>query len=200
MRYKTFLLAAILPLVIGSFTKPKVLTITSSAFTANGPIPAKYTCMGAEASPPLHIDGIPEGTKSLAVIVFDPDAETKVIDTQYVNVKPTNRKDKRIKTARNQKIRIVHGFTHWIMWNLETSPDIPENFRSDHTGLNGAMERAYKGMCPPSGTHHYQFIIYALDTQLNIDVKCGKDGLEKIMDGHVLAKGILVGTFNKSYR
>lgn len=201
MRILTCFAAMMCLVVMGSFTKPKTLTVTSPAFTNNSAIPARYSCVGSEFSPPLHIEGIPEGTRSLAIIVFDPDAERKVVDTQYVNVKPTNKRDRRIKTAPNRRIRVVHGFTHWVMWNLDVSKDIPENFRSDHTGLNGAMERTYKGMCPPDGaTHHYQFIVYALDMQLNVGSKLTKEGLEKVMDGHILGKGMLTGMFNKSYK
>lgn len=201
MRVLTLTFAIALAGLLASFSTPKTLTVTSSAFTNNNPIPVKYTCMGAEFSPPLHIDGMPAGTKSLAVVVYDPDAEIKVSAPVVATTKTVKKKNKHVKATKvKETTQIKHGFTHWVMWNVDATQDIPENFRSDHTGLNSAMERNYKGMCPPTGTHHYQFIVYALDTQLNIDGKTDKEHLEKVMDGHVLAKGMLVGIFNKNYK
>ena len=89
------------------------------------------------------------------------------------------------------------GFTHWVIWNIATDGNIPENFKNDNRGLNSAKQPGYKGMCPPSGTHHYHFMVYALDTKLNIDNNTDKEALEKAMKGHVLASGDLVGLFNK---
>ena len=78
--------------------------------------------------------------------------------------------------------------------------NIPEDFRPENVGMNGAKKAGYKGMCPPSGTHHYHFKVYALDTKLNIDKSTDQAGLEKVMEGHILAKGELIGTYNKQYR
>jgi Raf kinase inhibitor-like YbhB/YbcL family protein len=172
MRILTISLAAFLIMATTAFKANKKLIVTSPAFTNNGMIPAKYSCMGQEASPPLTIENIPDGTKSLAIIVHDPDAP------------------------------MAGGFTHWVIWNIDpTSNNIPENFKNSDEGLNGMKQTGYKGMCPPKGTHHYHFMVYALDVKLNIDKKTtGKKELEKVMKGHILGQGELVGTFDKSYR
>ena len=172
MRIMSFSLAAVAIMSLAAFMPKKNLTVTSTAFANNGMIPAKYSCMGQEASPPLTIADIPAGTRSLAIIVHDPDAPMK------------------------------GGFTHWVIWNIDpSSTSIPENFKNEDEGLNGMKKPGYKGMCPPTGTHHYHFMVYALDVKLSIDKKTtDKAALEKVMEGHILASGDLVGTFDKSYR
>ncbi len=143
------------------------LTITSTSFPANGNIPSVYTCEGNNTSPALHIGGLPTGTKSLAIIVHDPDAP------------------------------MAGGFTHWVAWNIAPTGDITENFKGGEQGLNGAGKAGYMGPCPPSGTHHYHFMIYALDTKLKLDKSTNKAGLEKAMDGHILQQGDLIGLYKK---
>ena len=171
MRIITISLAAFIIMTITAFTDNKHLTVTSSAFVNNGMIPVKYTCLGQQASPPLTIANIPEGTKSLAIIVHDPDAPMK------------------------------GGFTHWVILNIEPeTKTVPENFKNDDEGQNSMQQRGYMGMCPPKGAHHYHFMVYALDVKLNLDKKTNKAALEKVMNGHILAQGDLVGTFDKSYR
>ena len=144
------------------------LTITSPVFQANGNIPAKYTCEGDNSSPALHIDAIPEGCKSLAIIVHDPDAPAS------------------------------GGFTHWVAFNIDPMTDIPQNYKGGIQASNGAGKTGYTGPCPPSGTHHYHFMVYALDTKLSLDKKAGKAQLEKAMEGHILSKGDLVGLYKRS--
>jgi Raf kinase inhibitor-like YbhB/YbcL family protein len=149
-------------------TIPK-LKVSSTAFVNNGSIPAKYSCEGEEISPSLIINDIPADARSLAIIVHDPDAPRE------------------------------GGFTHWVVWNIDVAyKTLPENFKGAIQGLNGAGQPGYKGMCPPTGTHHYHFMVYALDTKLSIDPKTDKAGLEKGMQGHVLAQGELVGLYKKS--
>ena len=151
-----------------SFTTTATLAVSSSSFKNNGIIPVKYSCEGEQASPPLQITGIPEGTRSLALIVHDPDAPK------------------------------VGGFTHWVMWNMDVNGTIPENFKGAVQGLNGKKETGYTGMCPPSGTHHYQFRVYALDAKLELDQHTDKAALEKAMKGHIIAQGDLVGLYQKT--
>jgi Raf kinase inhibitor-like YbhB/YbcL family protein len=150
-----------------SFSDKAALTVSSTEFANNDFIPAKYSCEGENISPPLSVTGIPAGTRSLALILHDPDAPLK------------------------------GGFTHWVMWNLDVDGTIPENFKSAQQGMNGSKMQGYTGMCPPSGTHHYHFKVYALDTRLNLNGNTGKAGLEKAMTGHILAKGELVGLYVK---
>ena len=169
MSLLTTLSIAATVVAITSFSDSPVLKITSTSFVNDGPIPAKYSCEGEDVSPPLLISNIPSGTKSLAIILHDPDAPMK------------------------------GGFTHWVVWNIEPGDNkISENFKGARQGLNSAGQPGYAGMCPPSGTHHYHFMVYALDTKLNIDIKTNKAGLEKSMQGHVLAQGDLVGLYKKN--
>ena len=90
------------------------------------------------------------------------------------------------------------GFTHWVMWNIPTDGKIPEDYKGAEQGLNGIKKSGYKGMCPPTGTHHYHFLVYALDTKLTMDKNTDKAGLEKAMEGHILATGDLVGLYKKA--
>ncbi|MDQ2720150.1 MAG: YbhB/YbcL family Raf kinase inhibitor-like protein [Bacteroidota bacterium] len=160
--------AAAAAVAITSFSNNTGLKVTSTSFENNGSIPSKYSCEGQEVNPPLFISNSPKGTKSFAIILHDPDA------------------------------RANDGFTHWVVWNIEPDQNnIPENFKGAQQGLNGAGQEGYKGMCPPSGTHHYHFRVYALDTKLDIDKKTDKAALEKSMHGHILAEGDLLGLYKK---
>jgi Raf kinase inhibitor-like YbhB/YbcL family protein len=89
---------------------------------------------------------------------------------------------------------------HWVVWNIPAQPqDIPEN-----TVPGGAMQgrnswgrNAYGGPCPPSGTHRYFFKLYALDTDLKLAKTATKADLERAMQGHILGKGELMGTYKR---
>ena len=145
------------------------LKVSSTAFANNGSIPMKYSCEGEEVSPPLTIDDVPAGSKSLAIVLHDPDAPRE------------------------------GGFRAWVVYNIDVAnKNIPENFKGGEQGLNGAGKPGYKGMCPPTGEHHYHFIVYALDITLNADAKTDKAALEKNIQGHILAQGELVGLYKKS--
>jgi len=143
------------------------LTITSPDFTNNGNIPSRFSCEGENISPALHIDGLPKGVVSLVIIVHDPDAAME------------------------------GGVTHWIVWNIDPVKDIPQKFNGGTQGENTRKKEGYMGPCPPTGTHHYHFIIYALDDHLNLDLSTNKDQLEKAMENHILAKGELIGLYKK---
>jgi Raf kinase inhibitor-like YbhB/YbcL family protein len=143
------------------------LSVSSPDFRANGTIPAKYTCEGASTSPGLHVGEMPAGTKSLAIIVHDPDAPHP------------------------------GGFTHWVAWNIDPMRAIPEGFKGGVQGMNGGDKPGYTGPCPPTGTHHYHFMVYALDARLDLKPQSGKADLEKAMVGHILAAGDLVGLYSK---
>lgn len=153
--------------IMVSFASQTKLTVTSTSFTDNGNIPSKFTCEGTQASPALNVTGVPSAAKSLALILHDPDAGRE------------------------------GGFTHWVMWNIPTDGNIPENFKGAVQGFNGAHKAGYIGMCPPTGTHHYHFKVYALDMQLNLDKSTDKAGLEKAMTGHILGEGEIVGLYKK---
>ncbi|HTQ29054.1 MAG TPA: YbhB/YbcL family Raf kinase inhibitor-like protein, partial [Puia sp.] len=114
------------------------LTVSSPDFSANGMIPSKFTCEGENSSPALHIGGMPGNTKCLAIILHDPDAP------------------------------LQGGFTHWVAFNIDPKADIPAKFNGGVQAMNGANHAGYIGPCPPSGTHHYHFMVYALDQKLDL--------------------------------
>lgn len=144
-----------------------MLDVSSPAFQKDEMIPKKYSCQGENISPALHISGLPANTVTVAIILHDPDAPME------------------------------GGFTHWVAWNITPNADIPEKFSDGEQGSNGAKQKGYTGPCPPSGTHHYHFMVYALDTKLMLDAKSGKADLEKAMKEHILAQGDLVGLYRK---
>jgi hypothetical protein len=154
--------------------KQMALTITSSAFEEGAMIPKQYTCDGADMSPPLSWSGVPEGTKSLALIADDPDAP-------------------------------MGTWVHWVLYNLPPdSTGLPENVPPEETLANGARQGlndfkkfGYGGPCPPGGTHRYFFKLYALDTMLDLSGRVTKQELLKAMEGHILAKGQLMGKYQR---
>ncbi|MCW3982941.1 MAG: YbhB/YbcL family Raf kinase inhibitor-like protein [Candidatus Bathyarchaeota archaeon] len=146
----------------------KELTVTSSAFKNNQRIPEKYTCVGEGINPPLSIEGVPEGTKSLALIFDDPDAVGGTFDHWILyNIPPTQ-------------------------------SQIGENSSAGIAALNSDQEPVYAPPCPPPGKNHrYAFKFYALDATLTLGVKAAKRDVEKAMKGHILAEGKLVGLFSR---
>jgi Raf kinase inhibitor-like YbhB/YbcL family protein len=92
-----------------------------------------------------------------------------------------------------------HGtFDHWVVWNIPPQDTIAENTVPGTVGKNGKEENNYTGPCPPSGTHHYHFKVFALDTVLDLpDTPTGKEALEKAMEGHIIGSGVLIGLFEK---
>ncbi len=150
-------------------TKMDALKISSPVFQNNGSIPSKYTCDGANVNPPLKIENVPAGTKSLALIVDDPDAPRGI-------------------------------WVHWVVWNIDPKiGEIRENTvpKGSIQGVNDFEKHDYGGPCPPSGTHRYFFKVYALDTLLNFSSDAGKAGLEKAMQGRILAQAQIVGLYKR---
>jgi Raf kinase inhibitor-like YbhB/YbcL family protein len=150
------------------------IKITSSALQDGGSIPSKYTCDGADVSPPLQWDSAPEDTKSIAVICDDPDAPMGTF---------------------------VHWVLFNLP--AETR-ELTENVPADETLPNGAKQGAsdfgrtgYGGPCPPSGTHRYYFKIYALDSEIDLPAGARKPDLLKAMEGHILAQGQLMGKYKR---
>jgi hypothetical protein len=154
------------------------LALTSTAFAPNGAIPTLYTCEGSDVSPPLAWSGMPDATKSLVLIVDDPDAPDPAAPRMT--------------------------WLHWVLYNLPASatglPEavspaaLPANTRE---GLNDWGRTGYGGPCPPIGRHRYFHKLYALDTVLPDLVHPRKAALEKAMQGHILAQAVLVGTYQK---
>jgi hypothetical protein len=155
------------------------LAITSSAFSQNGEIPAKYTCDGKDVSPPLVWSGLPAGTKSIALIVDDPDAPDPAAPKMT--------------------------WVHWVLYNIPAgAAGLPEGVKPGELpngtkeGLNDWKRTGYGGPCPPIGRHRYFHKLYALDVVLPDLGRATKQDLEKAMKGHVLASAELVGTYKRS--
>jgi Raf kinase inhibitor-like YbhB/YbcL family protein len=152
-----------------------MLTLNSPAFTDQGEIPAKYTCEGSNVSPPLSWSGVPAGTKTLALVVDDPDApDPKAPKVTWV---------------------------HWVLFNvpaevtsLAENGTIPSGAKQ---GVNDFKKSNYGGPCPPIGRHRYFFKLYALDSALDAGSISTKADLEKAMKGHVLATAQRMGTYQK---
>lgn len=143
------------------------LIISSPAFQPEGDIPLKYSCEGQEINPPLHIENIPHGTQTLAIIVEDPDTSKGT-------------------------------FVHWVVYNIPLASTIKEDSLPGISGINGAGMTGYHGPCPPSGSHRYYFYVFALDAELDLKAGSDKDALQKAMEDHILAKGTLMGRYQKT--
>jgi Raf kinase inhibitor-like YbhB/YbcL family protein len=166
--------------IAGAGTAAMALTLTSSAFKNGGVIPSQYTCEGKDISPPLAWEDVPDGTKSFALIIDDPDAPDP------------------------KAPKIV--WVHWLLYNLPADTrELGEGAatagvpRGAAGGVNNFKNNSYGGPCPPVGRHRYFHKLYALDTTLALKNPT-KPALEAAMKGHVLASAELVGTYQKGDR
>jgi Raf kinase inhibitor-like YbhB/YbcL family protein len=157
----------------------KSIRIRSSAFAANGPIPVKYSDYGKGSSPPLEWGQLPAGTKSFLLMMEDPDATSPL------------------------------PFVHWIAIGSPDSTGLrediakfywPQGVNNLEQGSNSRSAAGYFGPRPPpgSGTHRYHFQIFALDTALRLGPGANRHAVLEAANGHVLAEGVLVGTFRKA--
>jgi len=152
------------------------MRLTSSAFQDHGIIPRKHTCEGADVSPPLAIEDVPAGTRSLALIVDDPDAPDPAAPKMT--------------------------WVHWVLYDLP--PDtfaLPEGVTSTtlqaRDGINDWKRTGYGGPCPPIGRHRYFFKLFALDRPLGDLQRPSSAQLQRALAGHVLAQATLMGTYQK---
>lgn len=169
-------------LAAGPVTSPEAavsLTLSSPAFAAGRDIPVDYTCEAGDVSPPLAWVGAPDGTKSFALIVDDPDAPDPAAPQRT--------------------------WVHWVLYNLPADTtrladaadpdDLPPGTRA---GTNDWGRTGYGGPCPPIGRHRYFFKLFALDRELPDLNRPTKAELERAMDGHVLARAELMGYYQKA--
>ena len=155
-------------------------TLTSTAFSNNGEIPALYTCEGKDISPPLAWSDVPAGTRSLVLILDDPDAP----DPEAPKL----------------------TWVHWVLFNLPpNSTGLAEGIKPINlpkgtgAGSNDWKRTGYGGPCPPIGRHRYFHKLYALDALLTgLPAKPCKSDIETAMNKHVIAQAVLVGTYQKS--
>jgi len=149
-------------------------SLSSPAFTEGGNIPSKYTCDAGQQnpSPALAWSDAPANARSFVLIMHDPDAP------------------------------MAGGFTHWVLFDIPVATrSLPEGFQPGSVGVSGTsgFRRAgYGGPCPPSGTHHYHFMLSALDVpSLGLQAGATKADVEKAMEGHVVGKTELVGLYQR---
>lgn len=154
------------------------MRLTSPAFAHQGAIPAQHTCDGADTSPALDWSDLPPGTKSLALIVDDPDAPDPAAPRMT--------------------------WVHWVLYNLPpTSSGLPEAVKDSalppgtKQGQSDFKRTRYGGPCPPVGRHRYFHKLYALDVILPDLKEPSKAQLEEAMKGHVLAQAELIGTYQR---
>lgn len=157
----------------GIIADTHTMYLESPAFKNGESIPSKYTCDGQSINPPLTFSAVPERTKSLAILVHDPDVPK--------DLKPDGM------------------FDHWVLYNIPPEAlTIPEN---DPTigvaGKNGSGETGYTGPCPPDKEHRYFFKAYALDTELAFPTPPTRAEVEAAMKGHALTEAELMGKYNK---
>jgi hypothetical protein len=146
------------------------MEISSPEFKEDEPIPKKYTCQGDDISPPLEIKDVPAGAQSLVLLVQDPDAA-------------------------------IGTWTHWTMWNIPpqlamiAEDSVPAGAVQ---GIPSAGNMGYHGPCPPSGTHHYIFRLYALDSVVDLPSETTVMELEEAMEGRIMDSAELTGIYTRN--
>ena len=141
------------------------LQLTSFAFPPDGEIPRKCGYKNGNEKPSLTINGVTEGTKSLALIMDDPDAMGAV-----------------------GKV-----WVHWVVWNIDPTTTELENLTEE--GMTDFGEVGYGGPAPPDKRHTYVFKLYALDSTLDLSSESTKADVEKAMEGHIIEQTQLTGTY-----
>lgn len=174
LSYILLSLAFLLICLTNAESKKMEIKVTSIDFKEGELIPSLFTCEGENISPQISWVDYPKNTKSFALIADDPDAP-------------------------------MGTWVHWVVYNIPSNiSELKQNFPLDKEFPNGIKQgitdfakTGYGGPCPPSGIHRYFFKVYALDTILNAPNKLTKKDLLKAMEGHILAKGELIGKYRR---
>jgi Raf kinase inhibitor-like YbhB/YbcL family protein len=149
--------------------------LKSQAFQSGDRIPTKYTCEGADVSPPLRWNDPPSGTRSIVLIADDPDAPAGVWVHWVIFNLPENQRD--------------------LQEGVPTQETFPNGARQ---GLNDFLNVGYGGPCPPPGKpHRYYFKLYALDGMLDLKPCATKAKVLEACKGHILAEAQLMGQFGR---
>lgn len=170
------------------------LILKSSAFQNNDFIPKKFTCAGENINPPLEIGNVPEGARSLVLIMDDPDARLPM-------------------SERGDGGQATGGVTwdHWLLWNI---PPETQSIKEDDVpiyavqGTTSFGDLKYGGPCPPASpkrergelpgkAHRYMFKLYALDRKLSLTRGAVKSEIEKAMEENILAETVLIGLYER---
>ncbi len=143
--------------------------LTSSSFAEGGEIPLKHSCDGDDLSPALSWVGAPAGTQSLALIVDDPDAR---------------------------------GFIHWVVFDIPggSAGSLPEGVHPTDLPAQGRTDfgrTGYGGPCPPNGTHHYRFTLWALSSMLHLKTAPSADELRSVIANRILGETKLTATYTR---
>lgn len=153
-----------------------LLSLTSPVLSEGGSIPSKYTCDAENISPELHIDNIPEGTKSLVLVMDDPDIPESV-----------------------KQERGIEKFNHWTLYNIPADTRILKEGESiGLAGMNGRGEAKYTGPCPPDREHRYIFRLYAVSGTLNFLQAPTLDEVETAARGMMIGSSTLMGRYNRT--
>lgn len=155
----------ILAIVIAAST----FSISSSEFKDRGDIPKRCSCQGDNYNPEIELNDLPPSTKSLVLIMDDPDV-----------------------------IHNHSTYIHWMVWDIPPVNTIEKNSALGVSGRNSSGKYGYTGPCPSSGVHRYYFKIYALDTELDLGKDSDRKTVEKAMAGHIIEKSELMGYYEKS--
>lgn len=147
------------------------LMISSSVFQDGSEIPVRYTAEGEDIAPPLAFSGVPSGTKSLVLIVDDPDAPDPAAPKKT--------------------------FVHWVVYNIAADAT---DLSQGTAGVNDWGKAEYGGPNPPIGRHRYFFKLFALDTMLDPPAPATKANVERAMKDHILERAQLIGTYQKHAR
>jgi Raf kinase inhibitor-like YbhB/YbcL family protein len=157
----------VLSLITGMYLPAAMaFSLTSPDFNNNGLIPDLFTCKGQDQIPTLNWNAPPIGTKSFALTMLDPDAP-------------------------------LGTWTHWVVFNIPSHVNhLSKDNLSGMGGLNSWGKTNYGGPCPPSGTHHYIFTLYALDTMLDLPESTTLKQLQGSMNTHILGSSVLTGLYS----
>lgn len=148
--------------------------LSSPAFEHNALMPSRFTCDGFDVSPPLLIGDAPADTVSFVLLVDDPDAPDPAAPKMV--------------------------WDHWVLWNIDpATSEIAEGSIPSGAvqGTNSWGRTDYGGPCPPIGIHRYFFKLIALDTTLSLAPSATKADVEASIEGHVLARTELIGTYGR---
>ena len=154
---------------------PSDMQVSSPAFGAGGKIPSKHSGEGADTSPPLQWDKVPDGTRSFAVICHDPDAPVVSAGS--------------------------YGFTHWVLYNVPpTTTSLPEDCNDYTSGPSEFGKPGYGGPMPPNGhgTHNYFFWVLALDREPDLEPGLTLSQLLGSVEANVIGMSRLIGTYERA--
>ncbi|HWF43135.1 MAG TPA: YbhB/YbcL family Raf kinase inhibitor-like protein [Candidatus Kapabacteria bacterium] len=154
----------------------QTISVTSTAFQNESNIPRRFSCQGDNISPAISWSDVPNGTKSFALVLEDPDAPSGTFIHWVIWNIPASEKG--------------------LAENIPQQDSLPNGARQ---GTNGGNKIGYSGPCPPAGNaHRYYFRLYALDTNLDLPGNTTRDKLMSAIEGHILGEGELMGRYQRS--